>query len=216
MAKHISRIVHPSYIYGSTYRKTLKSLAIENYQSSEELERFECQKLRELFSKISVLTDFYSEQPQFRAGWERRNPKEILMELPLLNREMMQENCERFTVGNIPVQRRKYVTTGGSTAEPMGFFEEKRVSQAIESAYSHHIWSQVGYTPTSRSAVFRAGVVAKNPGDPLWIYEPFQRALVFSSYHLQGEALKRIFSKLQEFNPHFIQAFPSSANLLAA
>ena len=216
MAKHISRIVHPSHVYGSAYRNTLKSLANEEFQSSEELEQFECQKIRELYSRISRSTDFYSRLPQFSAGWESRNPKEILMELPLVSKEMMQDNCERFTVEDIPVHRREYVTTGGSTAEPMGFFEVKRISRAIESAYIHHIWSQVGYTPTSRSAVFRGGVVAKNSGDRLWIYEPFQRALVLSSYHLQGKTLERIFSKLQEFNPLFIQAYPSSANLLAA
>lgn len=215
-AKNLSRFVHPSRIYGPEYRATLAELKSLKMSTRAELEKFERRKLQALFETISTSTPFYRELPQFSALRKGADPREFLCELPLITKEMIQEDVERFTLTTVPRSKRKWSTTGGSTATPLGFFDIRRTSQAIETAYIHHIWSQVGYTPTSRSAVFRGCVVAKNNGDRLWIYEPFQRALVFSSYHLQGETLKRIFSKLQKFDPAFIQAYPSSANLLAA
>ncbi len=214
--KQVFRFLDPAVIYGREYhliRKRLNTLQIVSHNELDELERT---FLRDLFARISRDVPYYQLLRQFTPGWEQRDPKKLLFELPLVTKQMIQHDVERFTLQSVPKEKRQYITTGGSTAIPFGFYEMRRRSEAIETAYLHHIWSRVGYHRTMKSAVFRGVVVKRTDRDPLWKYDPFRRAMVYSSYHLRGDDLERIYDHLAGFNPPFIQAYPSAANLLAA
>ena len=214
--KQAFRFVDPAMAYGREYHEMRKRLSTLRIGSHDELEELECAFLRSLFARISRDVPYYQHLKQFLPGWEKRDPKKLLFELPLVTKQMIQDNVERFTLQSIPKPKRQYVTTGGSTAIPFGFYDVRRRSEAIETAYIHHIWSRAGYHRTLKSAVFRGMVVRRSDRDPLWQYDPFRRAMVYSSYHLRGDDLERIYDHLLDFDPPFIQAYPSAANLLAA
>ena len=53
----------------------------------------------------------------------------------------MRDNLEEFVAKNIPKNKLKYVTTGGSTGIPFGFYDVKGYSGAIEQAFINTQWS---------------------------------------------------------------------------
>ncbi len=222
-AKSLSRFVHPSRIYGSEYRSTLRELQAMRIDSMAELEEFERSKLVSLFETISRYVPYYRDLELFSGNWRSRDVKEALYDLPLIDKKALQQEVERFTLTSLAKRRRMYLTTGGSTALPMGFYDARRTSAAVEQAYVHFLWGQTGYTPVSQSAVFRGSVVNTEPElngvsskKRLWIYDPFRRSMIFSSYHLQGEDLEKIYQKLLNYDSPYMQAYPSAANMLAA
>lgn len=226
IAKSLSRFVHPPLIYGPAYRATLRGLESLRIDSLDELEKLERAKLGGLFETISRQVPAYRDLDVFSEKWRRRDVTELLYDLPLVTKVDLQADVDRYTLTSLAKNRRVYLTTGGSTALPMGFYDAKRISTAVEAAYIHFLWSQTGYKPTSRSAVFRGSVVSthsdKNkqnsagPKKRLWMSDPFRRSMIFSSYHLQGDDLDQIYQRLLSFDPPYIQAYPSAANMLAA
>lgn len=215
-AKQIFRIVDPTRYYDRSYREVRAKLDSLKINSKDELERLERSLLTDLFERIFTDVPFYQQLDAFSRNWRKNDPVELLHQLPLITKSMIQEDVESFTSQSIPKRRLMYVSTGGSTALPFGFYNAGRVSDSIETAYLHYIWSGVGYRSTSRSAIFRGTVVSEPGNDRLWKYDPFQRAMIYSSYHLRGDDLARIFDHLLRFNPSYIQAYPSAADVLAA
>ncbi|MCK4656922.1 MAG: phenylacetate--CoA ligase family protein, partial [candidate division Zixibacteria bacterium] len=183
--------------------------------SIDELKEIERALLSDLFRRILADVPFYQNMPILKTNLSEIDPVSILHMLPLVTKEMIQENAESFTLQSVPRSDLECVTTGGSTALPFGFYDVKRISNDIETAYIHHIWGRVGYHRTESSAVFRGTVVQKPKSKRLWSYDPFRRSMVYSSYHLNGDDLEVIYDHLLKFNPRFIQAYPSAANLLA-
>ena len=216
LGKQVSRFVDPALVYGPVYRQLRHSLNSEAFANEERLVGFERAQIAQILDRISTHVPFYRNCSAFGPDWRRRDPREVLLDLPLVSKEMMQEDVRRFTLDSVPEQELEYVTTGGSTALPFGFYDRKRISRAIETAFIHHLWSQHGFTSKSKSAVIRGAVVTTEHTRRLWRYEPFQRVLALSSYHLQGAAIEQMYRKLCEARLPYIQAYPSAANILAA
>ncbi len=219
LGKQASRFVDPALVYGPVYRQLRQSLSSEAFSDESRLKAFERAQIAQLLDRISTHVPYYRNSGVFGANWRRRDPNEVLLDLPLVDKKMMQEDVRRFTLDSVPEEELEYVTTGGSTALPFGFYDRKRISRAIETAFIHHLWSQHGFTSSSKSAVIRGAVVVtetKIRQKRLWRYEPFQRALAISSYHLQGADIEQIYTKLCESRLPYIQAYPSAANIIAA
>jgi len=216
IARQAFRFVDPALAYGPAYRMTLEQLSGLNVQSNEDLETLERAELQNLFRRLKRDVPFYRNSSLLSGDWESADPKEILYKLPLITKGMIRDDIEKFTAQSIPKRNLTYVTTGGSTAAPLGFFELERISEGIERAYIHTIWGKVGYHRTTSCAVFRGTVVQKRGSKRLWFYDPFYRSMIYSSYHLNGDDLGEIYDHLLKFNPPYIQAYPSAANLLAA
>ncbi|MFH1892631.1 MAG: hypothetical protein ABIK83_08125 [Candidatus Zixiibacteriota bacterium] len=216
IAKQAFRFIDPALAYGPVYRMTLKQLSAVKVDSDEDLDRLERTKLQNLFRRLKRDVPFYRDSSLLSWDCGSADPKEILHKLPLITKAMIRDDIEEFTAQSIPGRDLSYVTTGGSTAAPLGFFELKRISEGIERAYIHTIWGRAGYHRTTSCAVFRGTVVQKRDSKRLWFYDPFYRSMIYSSYHLNGDDLQRIYDHLLDFNPQFIQAYPSAANLLAA
>jgi phenylacetate-coenzyme A ligase PaaK-like adenylate-forming protein len=214
--KQLTRFVDPAFVHGPVYRQLRRSLQAEGFSTELELESFERSQLAQLFARISTETAFFRDNSIFPENWRRKDPREVLLDLPLISKEMMQEDVHRFTLDTVPEKELEYVTTGGSTALPFGFYDRVRTSRAIETAFIHHLWSQHGFSSVSKSAVIRGAVVTTEKHPRLWRYEPFQRALNISSYHLQGAEIEEIYRKLEKSKLLYLQAYPSAANILAA
>jgi phenylacetate-CoA ligase len=191
IGKQMFRFMDPAWAYGSTYRTTMAQLANLRVHSIDELKEIERSFLLDLFRRIAADVPFYQNMP------------------------ILKTNPSGIDPVSIPESDLEYVSTGGSTALPFGFWDVKRVSNAIETAYIHHIWGRAGYHRTEPSAVFRGTVVQKRGSKRLWSYDPYRRSMDYSSYHLNGHDLKIIYDHLLNFNPRFIQAYPSAADLLA-
>jgi len=104
-----------------------------------------------------------------------------------------------------------YSTTGGSTGIPMGFYIDRNYDRQREWAFISHMWTRVGYdvNKVNRSVVLRGRIPRKG------IYEYRDRDLILSSYKLTEENMKIYIDLIRQFDPDFIQAYPSSILILS-
>jgi phenylacetate-CoA ligase len=135
-----------------------------------------------------------------------------LAQLPLLTKTEVrthhQEMVDRRFLNTSVV-----ANTSGTTGEPMtmrlglGYI-------AFDYACMYRFWAQAGYRFRSRFAAIRS-YVPSSTAEPLWKYNPWQRTLYMSAYHLKPSNSHEYLEALLKFKPEFIRGYASSINVLA-
>jgi len=212
------------YIYGAIPPRLRYSVFWETYNFLQESQWWSREKLEEYqMQQLSKLLDHaYENVPYYRRVFDERGlkPKGIqdfddLRKLPYLTKEIIQENLPDLVVRNYPKSKLQYVTTGGSTGIPLGFYHEKGVTDAKESAFIITLWNRVGFRMGDRCAILRGNVVHSASKGKFWEYDPINKNLILSSYHMTDETLPKYIARIREFKPDFIQAYPSAITILA-
>jgi phenylacetate-CoA ligase len=150
-----------------------------------------CEGYRELYRKAGVTPDDIQDV-------------EDLRHLPCVTKQMLQNNLEAFSA---PLQGRHYITTGGSTGMPLGFYVTRQ-NRHIENAFMHAGWRWTGWKPGGCTAVLRGAFVGSKT--QLWEYDSYWRQLKMTSYYLAPDALPVYLEALQHFQPHTLHAYPSA------
>jgi len=198
------------------YKKTYALLCQSRTWNREEIEAYQVEALGRL------LDHAYENVPYYRRVFRERElvPEDIatlndLKLLPFLTREDLQNNLPDLKAKNYPESAFEYVTTGGSTGIPVGFYYEKGASRAREWAFMKTLWDRVGYRFIDRCVILR-GYIVGSPEDKIyWKKTLFGRWLVMSSHHMTEETLPAYIDEIRRFRPRFIQAYPSTAVILA-
>lgn len=119
--------------YGRVFWDTYNFLQESQWWSRKKLEEYQMQQLEKL------LRHAYKNVPYYRRVFDERGlkPKDIqdcdeLKKLPYLTKAIIQENLSDLIARDYPKSRLEYVTTGGSTGSPLGFYCERGVSEAKE------------------------------------------------------------------------------------
>ena len=203
----------PAY---SVYKKTYSLLRRSRWWSREELAAYQAAALARL------LDHAYTNVPYYRRVFDDRGlvPGDIrtpadLALLPVLTREDLQNNLPDLKARNYPESAFEYVTTGGSTGIPVGFYYEKGASRAREWAFMKTQWDRVGYRFGDKCVVLRGYIVGSARDAVYWKKTLFGRWLLMSSHHMTEETLPAYISEIRRFKPRFIQSYPSTAALLA-
>jgi len=160
MTARVLRLL-PAY---SVYRETYALLRQSCRWNREEIAGYQAEALSHL------LEHAYENVPYYRRIFRERSlaPEDIetpadLALLPLLTREILQANLPDLKARNYPESAFEYVTTGGSTGIPVGFYYEKGVSRAREWAFMKTQWDRVGYRFTDRCVVLGGTSWARAP-----------------------------------------------------
>lgn len=200
----------------NAYRSTYNLLKKSQYWTKEQLEEYQLKKLKQL------LDHAYENVPYYTRIFDERDlkPTDIqkiddLNLLPILTKELIKDNINDLKSTNLPKNKFEYVTTGGSTGDPMGFYYEKGVSRAQEWAFIKTLWDRVGYNFRDKCVILRGNIVKNTESGKLWEKSFFNRWLILSSYHMTDENLVSYVDKMREFDPKFIQAYPSNITILA-
>jgi phenylacetate-CoA ligase len=203
----------PAY---SAYKKTYALLQQSRWWSREELAAYQAAALSRL------LDHAYANVPYYRRVFDDRGlvPGDIqtpadLRLLPVLTREDLQTHLPDLKARNYPDAAFEYVTTGGSTGIPVGFYYEKGASRAREWAFMKTQWDRVGYRFGDKCVVLRGYIVGSARDAVYWKKTLFGRWLLMSSHHMTEETLPAYISEIRRFKPRFIQSYPSTAALLA-
>lgn len=203
----------------SAYRifsKTYEFLKKSQYWSKDELEDYQLERLSVL------LRHCYDNVPYYKQIFDERGllPTDIqdfedLKLLPFLTKDIIKKNLHDLKARNYPKNQFEYVTTGGTSGVPLGFYYEKRVSRAIEWAFIKTLWDRVGFKFRDKCLILKGDVVESADRGIFWKNTLFGRWLVMSSYHMTEDNLKKYIEKIRKFKPKFIQAYPSTVTILA-
>ena len=138
-----------------------------------------------------------------------------LTKCPLLTKQDLLEHREEMLSDAFPPSERLYITTGGSTGVPVGFYLQKGVSRAKETAFLETMWKRGGYFDGARLALLRGYVTTEKASGAISSYDATRDWLILSSYHLSRERLTEYLDELTEFKPDLLYVYPSSILALA-
>ncbi len=132
-------------------------------------------------------------------------------QLPLVDKKLLRDNLADFTSRAIPRRRRIYVTTGGSTGEPLGFYHTHG-NHAREAAFLHMSFERSGWRPDESLAILRGAFIGTE--QKFWEFDRDKKQLLLSSYFLTERAYEKYIQKILEHKPRHLSAYPSAATML--
>jgi phenylacetate-CoA ligase len=138
-----------------------------------------------------------------------------LAEYPMLSKEDLILHRDAMLNQRIAASSRLYMSTGGSSGVPVGFYLHKGVSRAKEQAYLEAQWRRRGYQSGDPMAVIRGAVTSRDSDGSVCYYDASRNWLVLSSYHLTRERFPEYLRALNRFKPKHLHAYPSAALALA-
>ncbi|HTY18866.1 MAG TPA: phenylacetate--CoA ligase family protein [Myxococcota bacterium] len=211
-----SYLLPPRFRFGRYDEAMFRLLQESQWWPRERIEAYQNEQLRRLIDHA------YRNVPYYRRVFDERglSPGQIqdasdLPKLPYLTKEILRDNLPDLTAQNWPAARRQYVTTGGSTGVPVGFYNDREQSSPLEDAHILSIWGRVGYHYGDGSIQLRGAVVDSAERGKPWLYLPRTRRLVLSSYHLTDEYMPSYVEKIRASGFRFIEAYPSAIAILA-
>jgi phenylacetate-CoA ligase len=184
--------------------------------SSEEIQAYQLKQLRHVLHHAAATCPFY--QTEFlRAGFRPEYVQSLhdVERCPFLDKTDLQRRLPDLVSTEVPPQQRLYITTGGSTGVPVGFYLQRGVSRPKEQAFLEAMWRRVGYRPGDRLALIRGQVTSPNAAGRIHAFDATRNWLVLSSYHLTTERLPEYLEQIESFQPDFLHAYPSAALQLA-
>ena len=138
-----------------------------------------------------------------------------LSKCPTLSKQEVIDHREEMVSDAFPATERLYITTGGSTGVPVGFYLQKGVSRAKETAFLETVWKRGGYFDGARLALLRGHVTTNESHGSISSYDATRDWLILSSNHLSSGRIAEYIKELEEFKPDLLYVYPSSALNLA-
>ncbi len=215
LAGRAYRAIPSSLRYGPAYTRFQNEASAVDTWDAETIRLYQITALRDSLM-AAAKAPFYAER--FAAcGVDplKFESLEQLPDYPLLTKQDMILQREQMVNPEFDAKQRLYITTGGSSGVPVGFYLHKGVSRPKEQAYLEAQWSRRGYRIGDRVAVIRGSVTSSKAGGAISYYDPTRNWLILSSYHLTLERLPEYVAALNRFRPHHLHAYPSAALMLA-
>lgn len=201
---------------GRRYQEFVRLSGEAELWSAEQLRSYQLKELRRVLHHAAAYCPFY--QKRFvQAGFrpESVHGPEDLRTCPFVEKKDLQGHLEEMVSSDIPASRRLYLTTGGSTGVPVGFYLQKGVSRPKEQAFLEAMWRRAGYFDGARLAVIRGHVTSSKTEGRIVSHDATRDWLMLSSYHLTPNRLPEYLEALEKFKPDLLHAYPSAALQLA-
>lgn len=215
LAERVYRAIPSSLRYGPAYsRFQTEASAVETWDA-ETIRRYQITALRKSLM-AAAKAPFYAERfASCGVDPLKFESLEQLPDYPLLTKQDLILQREQMVNPEFDAKQRLYITTGGSSGVPVGFYLHKGVSRPKEQAYLEAQWSRRGFRVGDRVAVIRGSVTSSKAGGAISYYDATRNWLILSSYHLTLERLPEYVAALNRFRPQHLHAYPSAALMLA-
>jgi|WetSurMetagenome_2_1015567.scaffolds.fasta_scaffold01328_14 phenylacetate-CoA ligase len=178
-------------------RETLSTDQIKDYQFNQ----LKCTLIHsyktvpyytELFCKISFDPFRFSDFDEIKI-------------IPYLTREIITDNFDKL-ISKEKIKNGYYsATTGGSTGSPLRFLLDYD-SVFKENAFLYYYRKKLGYELNDRMATFRQIKF----GVDLWQFNPMHNELIFFPIKLTKASIVDVTKKLNDFQPKYLNGYPSS------
>ncbi len=209
MLRAVAGIVPPPWRQRPDYRHWRRFLDGAQRWAPEQIEAWQVERLREIVRWAIANTDGYRElyaQAGIQAD-DLRSTRDV-RHLPFTTKELFRDNLKAFTHRSMAG---RYVTTGGSTGIPFGFYEAPETGR-LENAFMQTGWSWTGWRLGRPSAVLRGAFVGTE--QDFQQFDPYHRELFLSSYFLTAKNVGAYLEAIRARGIRVLQAYPSSLNLL--
>ncbi len=177
--RHIYGFIPHRFRYSKAFWDTYNFLQESQWWSGQKLEEYQMRQLSNL------LHHAYENVPFYRKVFDERGlkPDDIhhfgdLRKLPYLTKDIIRERLSDLVSRNYCERKLQYVTTGGSTGIPLGFYAERGIHNAREWAFILTQWNRVGFKIGGRCLTLRCEVVLSASKMKFWRYDPINKNLI--------------------------------------
>jgi len=205
-----------SWRLGKKYRE-FKDLAMQGESwTPDECADYQFKNLRAVLIQAASYCPYY-ERTFAKARFQPETMRSIdgFNECPHLEKREVQEHLPEFVSSQFKASNRLYITTGGSTGVPVGFYLQQGVSRPKEQAFLETMWHRAGWIEGSRLAVIRGHVTTSKAQGRIATHDPTRDWLLLSSAHLSQERLPEYLAQIESFKPDMLHVYPSAALQLA-
>ncbi|NCC59904.1 MAG: phenylacetate--CoA ligase family protein [Verrucomicrobiae bacterium] len=212
----VYRILPEKWKWGEGYSQFKRLIRESLDWDEEDIREYQLKQIR------STLMRAQSSCPWYRKAFARAkfHPEKVLdpediVSAPLLEKSDIQEHLQEFVSLEYPASKRLYITTGGSTGVPVGFYLQKGVSRPKEQAFLEAMWHRAGWQPGARLVLIRGHVTTQSSSGRIYSYDATRNWLLMSSAHLTAERMPEYLERIETFKPDFLHVYPSAALQIA-
>jgi phenylacetate-CoA ligase len=196
---------------GSAFRSTSALLEISQWWSKERIAAYQLERLREVVSNAAKNVPGYRLKfAEHGVGPESIGTLDDIRRFPCLTKQDLRDAPELYVTEAIPRERLHYVTSGGTTGTPTGFYHISEYNDNIAAAFRLMMWKRIGYSPRLRAV----DLTGSFGGGPLHYY-PDRNLLCVSISALDCQRFPSYADDIRAFRPQFLIGFPSTVALLA-
>jgi len=211
----LAALIPMDYLLGPRFRNCLTFARAAERWSLEQAREYQLLRLREMCELAYSSTNYY--RRTFREiGFEPDDLKSLdaFSVLPTIDKETVREHLQFMRVQSAHSAIVDYVSTGGSSGEPLRFFIGSDRS-ATEYGYLVASWERGGYRLGLPMAVLRGQIVRPGRDGFRHQYDPLLRRHFYSNFHMSAHDMRRYVEHIATLGPCFLLAYPSSATTLA-
>jgi len=201
--------------YGQSYPRFQNEAREVESWNAQTIQRYQIAALRDSLIAASKAPFYAKKFAECGVDPQHFESLEQLSEYPLLTKQDLLQHREQMVNPEFDAKQRLYITTGGSSGVPVGFYLHKGISRPKEQAYLEAQWARRGYRIGDRVAVIRGGVTSSKAQGGISYYDATRNWLILSSYHLTPQRLPEYVAALNKFRPQHLHAYPSAALMLA-
>lgn len=190
---------------GSHYRHQLVQLQAIKQYTPEQKNQLRTNLLIQYANEAIEFTPFYRDVAKRLRIGKIIDTKQLL-EFPLLCKEQLTEELDRFTDTRY-IDNRYVVTTGGTTGGQTRLYMSNDC-YGKEWAFVNDLLIKQGVNPDSRRLCLRG--VEGIPPDRLIAYNPLYKEMLVSPFRLSQDQVIRNLATIRRFKPQWIHGYPSS------
>ena len=210
---------HKSYKkYGTHYQRHFDTLSKTQWMTTKELLDLQQTEV------LKFIRYAYNHVPYYKKLFDSNglslsdiNCLDDIQNIPVLTKEVFRQNSQEFLSNVFDTRDIYWDHTSGTTGKALRIALSKECYQRDYAFY----WVQRSACGTDRKtskvATFAGHPIA--PIDrmkpPFWVYNYYEKQLLFSSYHLSKNNLQYYAKELGKFQPDLIHGYPSSIYLVA-
>ncbi|WP_245208808.1 phenylacetate--CoA ligase family protein [Gottfriedia endophytica] len=208
---YAASLLPKNLIENKEYKDYVKFLAESELWDSTQISEFQNMQLKLLIKHAYENVPYYTEVfNEYGIRVEDIQDTGDLKKLPLINKEIIKNNKDKFIAKNFNFTQLNKISTGGTTSGPMEFFDTHTTVNR-EMAFFHRIWNNYGYND-QLCLVLRGDAESS---EKLYKYNPYKKLISINTRNINDHKMKGIIEIINKYKPPYLQAYPSLIYLLS-
>lgn len=201
--------------YNQRFKTCSRAYRQHQWKSATDWQEDQLNKLQDIAVHAKQTTKHYS-HIDLEPVRSATTPREALKHLPFLESETLRKEPETLVSSEVDTDDRIALSTSGTTGTPKTTYHDEP-SHIKYWAVMNRFWGWGGCRYGDRRVSFTGNkiVPADQSEGPYGRYDRANNRLLLSSYHLGENTVDAYLDELEDFDPDFIDGYPSSIRYCA-
>jgi phenylacetate-CoA ligase len=203
----------PDY-YGREFKAAYNFLGHSRQWNRERMAAYKLEKLKALADHAQKNVPYYRELFKRHAiDSGRINTIEDFSRIPILTKEILQNNLEQLKADNFASYKPIRTATSGTTGKITKLYRS-RTQEMYRKAVMWRLYHKQGYRFRDKRVTI-AYPQSYDINSPLSEYDRLENSLIINSYHIMAGRYDEVIDEIRRFRPSMIWAHPNLLSVLA-